>query len=228
MSGLSPEQLQDLANLARRSEDWRPGVPCWLLESVAESYFRTLEGGAKIFYPQGAFGRHGYVVESSRSEEALRRRVKSLHLGMILAVPLLACVYGAFLRDAGLLRFALLLAGSSVVWWLISRLGSWPLTRRLERSDASNSPIACWSRMGEKTHPIWLILAASCFAALSAVGFALFATERDPVGVVIGLTMPLGGFPYLVPIRHRRQIQRLPDVGRGDPISRDGPPADRC
>ena len=227
MSGLSPEQLQDLANLARQGEDTRAGATFCLLESAADACFLTLEGGTKIFYPQGAFGRRGYIVESSRSEEALRRRVKNLHVGTILAVPLLASAYGAFLRDTGLLRFALLIACSFVAWWLIARLGSWPLTRRLKRSDVSNSPIACWNRMGQRTHPVWLILAPFYFAALSAVGFVFFATERNPVGLAIGLMMPLAAVPYLVAIRHRWQDRRSLAAGRRRRITREDLTADR-
>ena len=217
MSGLSPEQLQDLANLARRNEDSRAGARFRLLESAADAYFRTLEDGTKIFYPQGAFGHRGYIVDSNRSEETLLRRVKSLHAVMILVMPLLASAYGAFLRDTGLLRFALVIVCSSVAWWLIARLGFWPQTRRLKRSGVSNSPIACWNRMGERTHPVWLVLAVSCVAALSAVGFVLFATELNPVGIAIGLTMPLAGFPYLV------AIWRLLAIGRGRRNTREGP-----
>jgi len=202
MSGFSPEQLQRLARKPHACEESRLRASSGgYFKTVADLCFQTLNDGTKVFYPHGVFGRRGYVVESQRDEDRLRQRAKAEIILLIVTTPVLASAYGAFLRGIGVLRFVLLMLGLSAAGWLVTELTYWPLTRRLERSHVPNSPIVCWKRMGRTAHPAWLILGASFFACVSAMGFLLFAREGQAVGILIGLMLILFGFPYGVALR---------------------------
>jgi hypothetical protein len=202
VSGLGPQQLQEIAKWDQPGPAARPAAGRYgYFESLADTCFRTLDDGTKVFYPHGPFGRRGYVVETSRDEDALRRRVKNGSALMIVASPFLASFYGVFLRDTGVTRLLLLMAGLYVANWIVTEVQFWPLVRRLKRADAANLPIAAWRRMGRTMHPGWLILGGAFLLCLAVAGFLLHVLERQPAGLVIGFLSILVAAPYVIALR---------------------------
>jgi hypothetical protein len=200
VAGFGPHQLRELARWSR-SGGARPEGHSGYFESAADTCFRTLDDGRRVFYPHGPFGRRGYVIEKRRDEDALRERVKAELVLTAIASPFLAGLYGSFLRDMGVLHFLLLMAGLYVASWIATELLCWPLTRRLERAAVPNSPTAAWRRMGRTVHPGWVILGAGFLLAISAAGFLLYACERQATGLLIGFACLLGASPYGIAIR---------------------------
>lgn len=201
MAGYGPQQLREMARWSRPGTTALPEGRSGYHESVADSCFQTLDDGKRVFYPHGAFGRRGYVIEKRRDEDALRRRVKNELVLMSVVSPFLAGFYGSFLRDAGVVRLLLLLTGLYVASWIVTELLCWPLTRRLERADVPNSPIAAWRRMRRSMHPGWLIVGSVLFLCLSVAGFLLRAIEGQAAGLLIGFLSILCAVPYLIALR---------------------------
>ncbi len=203
MSGLGPEQLQELARQSRASRESERNTPLLggYFEAMTDMHFRTLDDGRRVFYPQGVFGRRGYIVESGRLEKRLRRRAWTDSIATILSAAFLGSAYGAFFRNYGLTGLVLLIATGAVASWLAAKLAYWPLIRQLERSHIANSPIACWRRLGQLAHPAWLIFGVSLLAALSALGFFLYAHEGLTIGIVMGLYLIPFTIPYGIALR---------------------------
>lgn len=214
MAGYGPHQLRELARWSRSAATEQRGDRSGYFEATADSCFRTLEDGRRVFYPHGPFGRRGYVVQRRRDEDALRERVKAEFVLMAIASPFLAGLYGSFLRDTDVGPLLLMLAGLYVANWIATELLCWPLTRRLERADVPNSPIAAWRRMGRTVHPGWLILGVGFLLSMSAAGFLLCVLERQPSGLLIGCLCILGASPYGVAI-HAWWRRRTGEEGIG-------------
>jgi len=182
---------------------------------MVDACFRTLADGTRIFYPQGAFGRRGFVVESPYTEASLRLRAKGVGILLTAVLPLLWFACGPILPDSDPLRVVLLLAGANAVAWLATWLAHWPTTRRLQQADVPNSPIASWTRMGQRIRPVWLVLGALILIGTS--GLMVVAWERAAVGTALGFLLLLGAVPYLVAIRgwwRGRTASREDSTGR--------------
>jgi len=201
MNGLTPLRLRDIERRARETRGTISSSRSSFREALTDVSFRTLEDGTKVFYPHGALGRRGYVVASRNEETALRRRVQCESAALAAVSPIVASVYGVFLRDLTALRLLLVLAGVGSVVWLLTKILLWPLTRRLVRSDVPNAPFAAWRRMGRTLHPAWLIVGGLFLSILSVTGFVLYAVERQPSGLVIGPILLVCTVPYVIALR---------------------------
>ena len=64
----------DMRERAKAEAHFRTSMHKRDRESVhTVAHFRQLDDGSTLFYPPGAFGRHGYRVESGHQERRLRR-----------------------------------------------------------------------------------------------------------------------------------------------------------
>jgi len=101
-------------------------------------YFRTIESGEKIFYPQGAFGRRGFAVASAEQELILRTNIRGfqrLYSGILIALIL---IFSGYLSTQTSWPVLLIVIGSWPVLWLLARAYFWRFTRTMEPSDAAN------------------------------------------------------------------------------------------
>ncbi|MBU0595206.1 hypothetical protein KJ567_00775 [Candidatus Bipolaricaulota bacterium] len=196
MGMLHPDQIRDLA---RQDPLHDGGGPEWNLgyfDTIVNSHFRTLDGGTLVFYPYGAFGRCGYVVESERQEASLRRRARRLGRLSYALYLVAAFVAARFVPQIDWPVFLLIMAIGWVPDWMTARLAFWSLTRRMERATGANSPMAYWRNMGRTMHPALLALFGIFGLLMAAAGFLIYALDRDAIGLLIGAFFALLIFPY--------------------------------
>lgn len=80
------------------------------LDAITSSYFKTRDDGTKVFYPQGAIGRVGYIVSSPELEDLLRQRAKRFFVGSMLGGPLLGGCLGELANNLQLIPVVVLVA----------------------------------------------------------------------------------------------------------------------
>jgi hypothetical protein len=143
------------------------------LDGLTSVYFKTAEGGRKLFFPWGILGR-GYVVESESDYAQLRHRIKAykiVTLVLIIGSPSLVSYYAVF-------SIALVLTAFYVAWMLI-------LLRKLRRSDERLS-LQESTAMQARAHGA-IVLWLAEVGAIVFVGLGVFIWIVDPGQWVVAL-----------------------------------------
>jgi len=168
-------------------------------------YFRTIESGEKIFYPQGAFGRRGFAVASAEQELILRTNIRGfqrLYSGILIALIL---IFSGYLSTQTSWPVLLIVIGSWPVLWLLARAYFWRFTRTMEPVAIPNSPIACWRSMGRTINPTLLIGQTIFVCVLSGASLYRAYQSQDLIWLLLGLIIATSLAPYVIALLSWRQ-----------------------
>lgn len=169
-------------------------------EAVANNHFKSLEDGTRIFYPQGAMGRVGYIVPDSKLESVLRASLKRFYIWLIVGTGIFGGLGGPLISKIGFVEL-ILVAG--FLGWLIIRLYFMRITRDLEKVRVANSMFSCWASMGESMSWVMLIVFTSFFLLSSIASLLLYQSMPDIKLLAIGIFFALCLIPYGIAILHK-------------------------
>ena len=161
-------------------------------EKMTDGYFRKLDDGRMLFYPGGAIGRTGYVVDSAERERKLRVVMGRMIPGQMVGVFVLSIPAGfagtywfpesglSVNQLAGLAVAALVLL--AVVCWFGWMACCRHLTRGMEKAAIPNTAGIHFQRMGSTLNPkfvrfakYYVIFFAVACLVVAVVQFNLFA-----------------------------------------------------
>ena len=168
------------------------------LSTAANAHFRTLDDGKSIFYPQGMYGRGGFVISSTEQEMLLRRNAREYRSALSILYLIATIAFGAFFQRMGFWQHITWVAGFAAVDWVVARIYFGRFTRRMEPAGVPNSPIEFWRSMGQTMHPMLLILQAILVAAFAGAGLYFFVQLREPILLLFGVLMTAGLTPFVI------------------------------
>ncbi len=177
-------------------------------EAYIDAHFRTLDSGRRAFYPFGAFGRKGFLIQAADQEARLRYRVREYRTGLALASILVGCAFGWAFRAMAEWQVLLYIAAWEPFIWIAGRVVFHRFTRRMERVDVANSPVEFWRSLGESIHAFRLIATAAMLMCGAGLVFFLYVTVSPRwTFLAIGVLVMLSVIPYGIALRqavHRR------------------------
>lgn len=168
------------------------------LHAGISGYFRTLEDGERIFYPQGVFGRRGFAVASTDQELILRTNIRGFHRISNGIVIVLILAFSGFLSTWTSWPLLLIVIGSLPGLWLLARAYFRRFTRTMDPVAIPNSPMACWRSMGETINPMLLIGQTVFICALSGASLYRAYQSHDPILWLLGVIVATATAPYVI------------------------------
>ena len=153
------------------------------LNAITNSYFKTRNDGTKIFYPQGALGRLGYIVPSPELEELLRTRAKRFFVGSVLGGTLLGVCLGELASSLQLMPsvffIAMLLVISCLLAWLVPKGFFWQFTRQMTAVHEANSFKRCWLEVVQTLHPWFVGLMATVCLFVVVASLVIYRSSGE-------------------------------------------------
>ncbi|MCK5247338.1 hypothetical protein KAR02_10585 [Candidatus Bipolaricaulota bacterium] len=168
------------------------------LSTATNAHFRTLDDGKSIFYPQGMYGRGGFVISSTEQEMLLRRNAREYRSALSILYLIATIAFGTFFQRMSFWQHIAWVAGFVAVDWVVGRIYFGRFTRKMEPADAPNAPIEFWRSMGQTMHPLLLILQATLVAAFAGAGLYYFVQLREPILLLFGVLMTAGLTPSVI------------------------------
>jgi hypothetical protein len=176
------------------------------LHAWISGHFQTLENGERVFYPQGAFGRHGFALASPEQELILRTNIRGfqrLYGGILIALIL---IFSGYLSTQTSWPVLLIVIGSWPALWLLAKVYFWSFTRTMESIDIPNSPMAHFRSMGRTVNPTMLIGQTVFVLAISGASLYSAYQNRDPIRLLLGMFVATAIVPYMVALWSWRQM----------------------
>jgi hypothetical protein len=174
------------------------------LEAITSSYFKTRDDGTKIFYPQGALGRLGYIVSSPELEELLRTRAKRFFVGSMLGGTLLGVCLGELASSLQLIPDVFFVAMFLVIACLLAWLGAkgffWQLTRQMTAVHEANSFKRSWLDVVQTLHP-WLagLMATVCLLVVVA-SLVIYRSNGESKWLLLAAMFTVVFVPWMLAI----------------------------
>ena len=82
-------------------------------------------------------------------------------------------------------------------------------TRKMEKSDVPNSPVAYWRSMGQTMHPLRLILATTLVVGAASACFYFLVRLREPMLLLFGVLLLVSVVPYAIALKSWRASARV-------------------
>lgn len=190
---------------ARSERQYRESMPeRGFLNTATNAHFRTLDDGKSIFYPQGVYGRRGFVVSSTEQEVLLRRNAREYQSGHSILQGIMAIAFGGFFQRMEFWQHMTWVAGFVIAEWIFARIYFQRLTRCMESADVPNSSVAHWRSMGKTMHPLSLISLTIFGTAMSGACLYYFVQMREPILLLFGVLMVAGLVPFVIALKSWR------------------------
>ena len=154
------------------------------LDAITNSYFKERDDGTKLFYPQGAIGRLGYIVPSAELEERLRTSARRFFVGSMIGGTLLGSCFGEFASSLQEMRLALFVAMLPVIFGPLAWLGAkgffWPFTQQMTAVHEANSFKRSWLAVVQTLHPWFVGLTATVCFLIVVASIVSFQSSGEP------------------------------------------------
>jgi hypothetical protein len=187
---------------ARAEERYRQSPPeRGFFNTVANGHFRSLDDEITNFYPQGMYGRSGFVISSAEQEMLLRRHAREYRLGLSIVCFIVSVAFGSFFQRMEFWQHMTWIVGFIAADWVFARVYFGRFTRKMEPADVPNSPVVQWRSMGHTMHPLLLILQTTLVAGLAGASLYFFVTLREPILLLFGVLMATGLAPFVIALR---------------------------
>ena len=172
-------------------------------DTISNCHIKILSDGSKLFFPQGALGRKGYVISSSELETLLRKEIRRYYIGIIVASGVLGGSVGPLASSLGLPSFIGLLLALGVLGWIVTRIYFGRYTSKMAPAVGSNSTFLHWRNMSESLHPVlfWSLLLICLLIVIG--GLLLYRVTHDPKTLVCSAIFALILIPYCMAVLHR-------------------------
>ena len=170
--------------------------------AITNSYFKTRGDGTKLFYPQGALGRRGYIVPSAEVEERLRASAKRFFIGSMLGGTLLGSCLGELASHLQGRPLVLFVAMLPVIFgpfvWLGAKVYFWKFTRQMTAVHEANSLKRSWLVVVQTLHPWFAGLTAAVCLLIVVASIVSFRSSQEPKLLLLAATFAVLSVPWML------------------------------
>jgi hypothetical protein len=174
------------------------------LDAITSSYFKARDDGTKLFYPQGAIGRLGYIVPSADLEERLRTSAKRFFVGSMLGGTLLGSCFGELASSLQGMSLVFFVAMLPVIFGPLAWLGAkgffWKFTRQMTAVHEANSFKRSWLAVVQTLHPWFAGLTATVCFLIVVASILSFRSSGEPKLLLLAATFSVLFVPWMLAI----------------------------
>lgn len=174
------------------------------LDAITNSYFKTRGDGTKLFYPQGALGRLGYIVPSAELEDRIQTSAKRFFVGSGLGGALLGICLGELASSLQLMPDVYFIAMLPVIFgplaWLGAKSFFWQFTRQMTAVHEANSSKRHWLAVVQTLHPLFAGLMATVCLLIVVASILIFQSSGEPKLLLLAAFFTILFVPWMLAI----------------------------